>query len=73
MARRSTSTPSRTPTSRATSCCPSSPAPTCAEMRCAGMIVDAGPVIAAFARIGWEWGGDWNQSKDYQHFSQNGL
>ena len=38
-----------------------------------GMIVDSGPVIEAFARIGWEWGGDWNQSKDYQHFSQNGL
>ncbi|PUA82929.1 M15 family metallopeptidase [Nocardioides currus] len=38
-----------------------------------GMIVPAGPVVAAFARIGWEWGGDWNQSKDYQHFSQNGL
>jgi D-alanyl-D-alanine carboxypeptidase len=38
----------------------------------AGMIVEAGPVIAAFARIGWEWGGDWNESKDYQHFSQNG-
>lgn len=38
-----------------------------------GMIVDMGPVIEAFARIGWEWGGGWNQSKDYQHFSQNGL
>ncbi len=37
-----------------------------------GMVVEAGPVIEAFARIGWEWGGDWNQSKDYQHFSQNG-
>ena len=37
-----------------------------------GMIVDGGPVIAAFARIGWEWGGSWNQSKDFQHFSQNG-
>ncbi len=32
----------------------------------------AGPVVAAFARIGWEWGGDWNSAKDYQHFSENG-
>lgn len=24
-------------------------------------------VVAAFARIGWEWGGDWVSSKDYQH------
>lgn len=38
-----------------------------------GMIVEDGPVVAAFARIGWEWGGDWNRSKDYQHFSHNGL
>lgn len=37
-----------------------------------GMIVAAGPVVAAFARIGWEWGGAWNTAKDYQHFSQNG-
>ncbi|QIK77248.1 M15 family metallopeptidase [Nocardioides piscis] len=38
----------------------------------AGMIVPSGPVVEAFARIGWEWGGDWQQSLDYQHFSQNG-
>lgn len=37
-----------------------------------GMVVAAGPVVAAFARIGWEWGGDWNSAKDYQHFSENG-
>ena len=37
-----------------------------------GMVVEAGPVIDAFARIGWEWGGDWNSAKDYQHFSENG-
>ncbi|MCW2835709.1 MAG: family peptidase [Nocardioides sp.] len=37
-----------------------------------GMVVAAGPVIDAFARIGWEWGGYWNTAKDYQHFSQNG-
>lgn len=37
-----------------------------------GMIVAAGPVIEAFALIGWEWGGAWHESVDYQHFSQNG-
>jgi poly-gamma-glutamate synthesis protein (capsule biosynthesis protein) len=25
-------------------------------------------VVRAFARIGWEWGGSWPTSKDYQHF-----
>lgn len=24
-------------------------------------------LVRAFARIGWEWGGDWISSKDYQH------
>ena len=37
-----------------------------------GMVVEAGPVVDAFARIGWEWGGDWTDAKDYQHFSENG-
>ena len=38
-----------------------------------GMITHDGPVVRAFARIGWEWGGSWNYSKDYMHFIQNGL
>jgi len=29
-------------------------------------------VFRAFAGIGWEWGGDWSSSKDYQHFSATG-
>jgi len=29
-------------------------------------------VIAAFERIGWQWGGNWNSAKDYQHFSASG-
>jgi hypothetical protein len=37
-----------------------------------GMITADGPVVRAFAGIGWEWGGAWNSLKDYQHFSQNG-
>ncbi|WP_210438610.1 CapA family protein [Nocardioides xinjiangensis] len=33
-------------------------------------VVRAGDlVVRAFARIGWEWGGDWLSSKDYQHFA----
>ncbi len=31
------------------------------------------PVVAAFARIGWVWGGTWNgRVLDYQHFSLRG-
>jgi hypothetical protein len=36
-----------------------------------GMITPA--VIAAFAEVGWGWGGSWSGStKDYMHFSHNG-
>jgi len=38
----------------------------------AGMITPAGPVVRAFAAIGWDWGGDWRTLKDYQHFSLTG-
>ena len=38
----------------------------------AGMVTAEGPVVRAFARIGWEWGGAWRSSRDYMHFSQNG-
>jgi D-alanyl-D-alanine carboxypeptidase len=34
-----------------------------------GMIVDGGPVVAAFDAIGWGWGGRWSSLKDYQHFA----
>jgi hypothetical protein len=37
-----------------------------------GMIEANGPVVRAFASIGWEWGGSWHSLKDYQHFSRNG-
>jgi poly-gamma-glutamate synthesis protein (capsule biosynthesis protein) len=29
-------------------------------------------VVRAFASVGWQWGGDWSSSKDYQHFSASG-
>jgi hypothetical protein len=38
-----------------------------------GMIEPGGPVVRAFARIGWGWGGSWSSLKDYQHFSANGT
>jgi hypothetical protein len=37
-----------------------------------GMIGANGAVVRAFRNIGWGWGGDFRNSKDYQHFSRNG-
>jgi hypothetical protein len=37
-----------------------------------GMVVEGGPVVAAFDRLGWGWGGRWTSAKDHQHFSTNG-
>lgn len=37
----------------------------------AGLITADSVVVAAFADIGWSWGGNWNSLKDYQHFSAN--
>lgn len=28
------------------------------------------PVVKAFKRLGWTWGGDWKSLKDYQHFEK---
>lgn len=38
----------------------------------AGMIFRGDVVVDAFADIGWPWGGNWQRSKDYQHFSSSG-
>jgi len=37
-----------------------------------GMVHRGGPALAAFAAAGWEWGGNWAGTKDYQHFSATG-
>lgn len=37
-----------------------------------GMIHEGDVVVRSFARIGWEWGGDWHTLKDYMHFSLTG-
>jgi hypothetical protein len=38
----------------------------------AGMAVEGGVLVRAFASAGWSWGGRWRPSPDYQHFSTNG-
>jgi D-alanyl-D-alanine carboxypeptidase len=37
-----------------------------------GMIHRHGPVVEAFASVGWKWGGNWPWPRDYQHFSSTG-
>ncbi|HEY7207356.1 MAG TPA: M15 family metallopeptidase [Gaiellaceae bacterium] len=37
-----------------------------------GMAVPGGSLVAAFASVGWSWGGRWTGSPDYQHFSASG-
>ncbi|WP_225877979.1 M15 family metallopeptidase [Spongiactinospora rosea] len=37
-----------------------------------GVINPGDRVVRAFQRLGWEWGGTWSGTKDYQHFSKGG-
>jgi hypothetical protein len=37
-----------------------------------GMAVLGGQLVQAFALVGWQWGGRWTGSPDYQHFSSTG-
>jgi D-alanyl-D-alanine carboxypeptidase len=37
-----------------------------------GMILPGGPVTAAFAAVGWTWGGTWRSPSDLMHFSATG-
>jgi poly-gamma-glutamate synthesis protein (capsule biosynthesis protein) len=37
-----------------------------------GVIHPGDKTERAFRRVGWEWGGRWPGTKDYQHFSENG-
>jgi len=37
-----------------------------------GMAVAGGVLTSAFAAVGWSWGGLWDGSPDYQHFSATG-
>jgi hypothetical protein len=40
--------------------------------RLPGMIHADDVVVRSFAAIGWSWGGDWSEGKDYMHFSRSG-
>jgi hypothetical protein len=35
-----------------------------------GTILENSPIIRIFSDFGWEWGGNWTNSKDYQHFEK---
>jgi copper oxidase (laccase) domain-containing protein len=35
-----------------------------------GALVEDGEIVQFFKRHGWEWGGDWTDRKDYQHFQK---
>lgn len=35
-----------------------------------GTITSDGPVVAAFRKHGWKWGGRWRKLKDWQHFEK---
>jgi len=37
-----------------------------------GMAVPGGLLVRSFAAVGWQWGGRWAGSPDYQHFSSTG-
>ena len=37
-----------------------------------GMAIRGGTLVVAFAAAGWQWGGRWAASPDYQHFSATG-
>ena len=37
-----------------------------------GMAYRGGLLVSAFAAVGWQWGGRWTASPDYQHFSATG-
>jgi D-alanyl-D-alanine carboxypeptidase len=40
--------------------------------RRSGMAVPGGLLVRSFASVGWQWGGRWSGSPDYQHFSATG-
>ncbi|MET9344745.1 MULTISPECIES: M15 family metallopeptidase [unclassified Nonomuraea] len=41
-------------------------------MKGKGVINPGDRVVRTFAAVGWEWGGYWSGTKDYQHFSKGG-
>jgi len=41
-------------------------------MKGKGVINPGDKVVRAFQQVGWQWGGYWTGTKDYQHFSKGG-
>lgn len=37
-----------------------------------GVLHAGDPAVSAFSAVGWRWGGAWQTTKDYQHFSRSG-
>jgi hypothetical protein len=37
-----------------------------------GMAVPGGVLVRVFASVGWQWGGRWTATPDWQHFSKTG-
>lgn len=37
-----------------------------------GMAIPGGTLVNAFSSVGWHWGGRWENTPDYQHFSSTG-
>lgn len=40
------------------------------DLRRPGTLTPGCPVVRAFKRLGWTWGGEWKSLKDYQHFEK---
>lgn len=36
----------------------------------AGTLTATHPIVKKFKALGWQWGGDWKKTKDYQHFEK---
>lgn len=35
-----------------------------------GTLTPDNPIVREFLKLGWQWGGDWDTRKDYQHFEK---
>lgn len=43
------------------------------DMEKKGTLTKQSPVYLLFKKMGWEWGGDWQTLKDYQHFEKPSI
>lgn len=41
------------------------------DIEAPGTLLETGPVVAAFERRGWAWGGRWNLPQDWHHFQKD--